>query len=61
VAEATGAAESSQAPMRVHPVHRANLALLQRKGRSANAPNDLPLAGEGRGGGKTQTARRRRA
>ena len=31
VAEATGAAPSSQAPMRVHAVHRANLAILQRK------------------------------
>ncbi len=33
VAEATGAAEPSQKPMRVHPVHRANLAILQRKPR----------------------------
>ena len=31
VAEATGDAPSSTAPMRVHPVHRANLAILQRK------------------------------
>ncbi len=31
VAEATGALPSSQAPMRVHAVHRANLAILQRK------------------------------
>ncbi len=33
VAEATGDAPSSTAPMRVHPVHRANLAILQRKPR----------------------------
>ena len=33
VAEATGDAPSSQAPMRVHAVHRANLAILQRKPR----------------------------
>ena len=31
VAEATGLAEPSQQPMRVHAVHRANLAILQRK------------------------------
>src|SRR3954452_6224930 len=31
VAEATGAAEPSQRPMRVHGVHRANLAILNRK------------------------------
>ena len=35
VAEATGEAEPSAAPMRVHPVHRANLAILQRKPRAA--------------------------
>ena len=34
VAEATGTAEPSQAPMRVHPIHRANLAVLQRKPRN---------------------------
>ena len=34
VAEATGTAEPSQAPMRVHPVHRANLAVLRRKPRN---------------------------
>ncbi len=34
VAEATGTAEPSQKPMRVHPVHRANLAILQRKPRN---------------------------
>ena len=33
VAEATGEAETSQAPMRVHPVHRANLAKLTRRDR----------------------------
>jgi ATP-dependent Lhr-like helicase len=42
VAEATGLAESSEKPMRVHPVHRANLAILQRqpgaKRRRATAP-----------------------
>ena len=37
VAEATGLAESSEAPMRVHPVHRANLAILQRKSRAPKA------------------------
>jgi len=44
VAEATGLAEPSQTPMRVHPVHRANLAILQRKPRSKSP---LPPAGEG--------------
>ena len=33
VAEATGEAEPSQAPMRVHPVHRANLAKMTRRDR----------------------------
>ncbi len=35
VAEAIGEAEPSTRPMRVHPVHRANLAILQRKPRAA--------------------------
>ena len=34
VAEATGQAEPSEQPMRVHAVHRANLAILQRKSRA---------------------------
>ena len=58
VAEATGERETSQAPMRVHPVHRANLAILQRKGRtlSPTAPSDLPLPlGEGGGEGPRGT------
>ncbi len=39
VAEATGTAEPSQRPMRVHAVHRANLAILQRKpGQRRGAP-----------------------
>ena len=38
VAEATGERPTSQEPMRVHPVHRANLAVLQRKGRGQAAP-----------------------
>ena len=37
VAEAMGEAPSSQAPMRVHPVHRANLAILKRKPRRRSA------------------------
>ena len=37
VAEARGERETSQAPMRVHPVHRANLAVMQRKGRQRAA------------------------
>ena len=37
VAEATGDAPSSTAPMRVHMVHRANLAILQRKPRNQRA------------------------
>ena len=37
VAEATGLAEPSEKPMRVHPVHRANLAILQRKPRNRKA------------------------
>ena len=50
VAEATGQAETSQAPMRVHPVHRANLALLQRKGRFQSPSS---LEGESRGEGSS--------
>ena len=42
VAEATGAAEPSQAPMRVHAVHRANLAILQRKSRAATSRTGGP-------------------
>ncbi len=34
VAEATGVAETSQAPMRVHPVHRANLTKMVRRPQS---------------------------
>ena len=34
VAEATGLAEPSATPMRVHPIHRANLAVMQRKPRN---------------------------
>ena len=34
VAEATGTAEPSTLPMRVHPIHRSNLAVLQRKPRN---------------------------
>ena len=34
VAEATGTLPTSEAPMRVHPVHRSNLAILQRKPRN---------------------------
>lgn len=41
IAEAMGEAEPSQQPMRVHPVHRANLAVLNRKSR-APAPHDDP-------------------
>ena len=37
VAEASGLLPTSQAPMRVHAVHRANLAILQRKPRRQNA------------------------
>ncbi len=38
VAEATGGAAPSERPMRVHPVHRSNLAILQRKpGRARTA------------------------
>ena len=37
VAEATGLLPSSEAPMRVHPVHRANMAVLKRKPRSRRA------------------------
>ncbi len=37
VAEATGLAEPSDKPMRVHAVHRANLAILQRKPRNRKA------------------------
>ncbi len=38
VAEASGAAESSQAPMRVHPVHRANLTKMVRRDRARPPP-----------------------
>ena len=37
VAEATGLLPSSETPMRVHPLHRANMAVLQRKPRSRRA------------------------
>ena len=38
LAEATGTAEPSQLPMRVHAVHRANLAILKRKPRNQVQP-----------------------
>ena len=38
VAEATGDLPTSQKPMRVHPVHRSNLATLQRKPRNQRTP-----------------------
>lgn len=41
VAEAMGTAEPSQAPMRVHAVHRANLAILQRKSRAPSPPGSV--------------------
>ncbi len=47
VAEATGLAEPSQQKMRVHPVHRANLAILQRQPRT-KAPNAAPALARGR-------------
>ena len=60
VAEATGLAEPSQKPMRVHAVHRANLAILQRQPKSLSNPPLPP--GEGRGeGAAARTRRRRRA
>ena len=37
VAEATGAAEPSQAPLRVHPVHRANMSKRARSDRLGQA------------------------
>ena len=37
VAEATGLAQTSQEPMRVHPVHRANLTKMVRRDRAAEA------------------------
>ena len=40
VAEASGAAETSQKPLRVHAVHRANLAILQRKPRNQRPGRD---------------------
>ncbi len=66
VAEATGLAEPSQKPMRVHAVHRANLAILQRQPGQKRRPQTptavsppLPLAGEGRGeGGRSNTPKR---
>ncbi len=75
IAEATGDAEPSQEPMRVHPVHRANLTkMVRRDRRSATAPHPegegdpqgsvllpLPLLGEGRGEGRATHAKRRRA
>ena len=41
IAEATGEAEPSQAPMRVHPVHRANLTKMVRRDRT-RAPDTPP-------------------
>ena len=53
IAEATGQAEPSQEPMRVHPVHRANLTKMIRRDRgrsvppSAAPPAPMPLSGDG--------------
>ncbi len=44
IAEATGGAEPSQEPMRVHPVHRANLTKMVRRDR-ARGPHPGPLPG----------------
>ena len=44
VAEATGDAPSSDAPMRVHPVHRANLSKMTRRDRAAPPPPPSPLS-----------------
>ena len=41
VAEAMGTLETSRKPMRVHPVHRSNLAILQRKPRNRGTPPTL--------------------
>jgi ATP-dependent Lhr-like helicase len=38
IAEATGETETSQAPMRVHPVHRANLTKMTRRDRANTRP-----------------------
>ena len=59
VAEATGERETSQAPMRVHPVHRANLAVLQRKGRNLPQAEPLSFTGEGQAQVKKKLTRRR--
>lgn len=45
VAEATGVLPSSERPMRVAAVHRANLAILQRKGRGRGSGGDAVSAG----------------
>ena len=45
VAEATGDAQSSQAPMRVHPVHRANLTKMTRRDRTSEAAKRQAAAG----------------
>jgi hypothetical protein len=39
IAEATGETETSQAPMRVHPVHRANLNKMTRRDRANARPS----------------------
>ncbi len=61
IAEATGEAEPSQAPLRVHPVHRANLAKMTRRDRRPpSPPGHLPLpSGEGREEAPTRAMPRR--
>ena len=65
IAEATGQAEPSQEPMRVHPVHRANLTKMIRRDRNPAPPPDLLPLPPGEGGERelatTPTRGRRRA
>jgi ATP-dependent Lhr-like helicase len=51
VAEATGLAQTSQEPMRVHPVHRANLTKMGRRDRPVALllPSPSPAGGRGPG------------
>ena len=56
IAEATGAAEPSQEPMRVHPVHRANLTKMIRRDRArGGSPHPGPLQQAGEGADNQQT------
>ncbi len=60
IAEATGVAETSHEPMRVHPVHRANLTKMVRRDRQLERSQpSLPLPAEDSRGDSPKRTRRR--